>query len=109
MVRHFVILAVGTVALGCAPRTPESKPAAAPQTACNGQREVVVDNNWSQTVDVLGYVNGSVRQQHIGSVNAGHTDRFPLPAAVQSAIVQPIGGLRAGWKPELVSIRYSCE
>ena len=90
--------------LACIPR-------AAPdtlETACTGDRVVIVSNNWSQMVDVFA-TTGQATPIVIGSVRPGGRDELVMPPGATYAYVRSAEARRGMLPPDnRVQIRYRC-
>ena len=76
-----------------------------PQTACVGQRVLIVSNRGERDVEVHAYVNGA--RILLGGVPARGSEHFPMPPGAISASYREQGTGRAPRKGT-VGGRYEC-
>jgi hypothetical protein len=101
------VIAVVTlsVALIACTRTAAREPRAA---ACQGERIVIVTNNWNRAVDVYASA-GSASPIILGSVLPGGRDEFVMPFESTYAYTRPTDGAPTGNTTQGgAQLRYQC-
>jgi hypothetical protein len=105
-----LLILLSALTIGCTHRSPEADTA---PSGCNGRRDVVVTNNWSEPVEVFSRI-GAAPAQYVGTVAAGRQTLFKLPDGARFASVQPTGSTTTqpampAASRDLVDLRYLCE
>src|SRR5579885_868104 len=94
----------------CTHRTPADTTSA----GCNGRRDVVIDNHWSEPIEVFTRIGASPNQFFIGDVRAGERASFRLPDGARYAYVHRVGetspqASMPAASQDLIDVRYLCE